>query len=216
MIERAPAAFSSEKKEEMQKKYEEYLKDKKIARARVEETVILFGKEIWPYHKAWQEVYEKYGRQKEAEYFEKELPKELHDKYFACKVKGGGHCLREYRMCGLMETCFDPDEKVFLDETVIKTLGKTRKDIDRLTTGSKKNEFQKLLEKWRAAQKEMAAGIEELKKMAGANPKWRAEILDKVKTIEQGWSIIEQDINLKDIEQLIDFYKGAIESPEAY
>jgi len=199
MIERAPGIFPSDRKEEMKKKYKEYLNNKKIPCEKVEETVIAFGREIWPYRKAWQEMYEKYGRPKEAEYFEKNLPKELHEKYFSCKVKGGGHCLREYRMCGLMETCFSPDEKFFLDETVIATLNKTRQEVDQLVLGEKRNEYQKLLEKWQAIQKEMEAGISQLKKMAETNLKWRAEILNKVKTIEHGWSIIEQDINLKDI-----------------
>ncbi len=62
----------------------------------------------------------------------------------------------------------------------------------------------------------MEERVEELKKMAGAHPKWKEEILDKAKTIERGWSIIEQEISLKDIQQIIDFYKGAIENPEAY
>lgn len=216
MIEKAPVTFPVERVDKMKKQYEEYLKNKKIACTKVEEALVFFGKEIWPFRKAWQEMYEKYGRPLEAEYFEKELPKELHEKYFACKVKGGGHCLREYRMCGLMETCFNPDEKFFLDQTVISTLAKTKAYVNEIVLGQKKDEYQKLLEKWKAVQKDMEAGIEELKKMAKENSKWEAEILDKVKTIERGWSIVEQDINLKDIEQIVDFYRGAIESPEAY
>jgi len=216
MIEKAPVTFPAERKEEMEKKREVFLKDKKIACAKVEEAVVFFGRKIWPYREAWQEIYEKYGRPKEAEYFEKNLPKELHEKYFACKVKGGGHCLREYRMCGLMEKCFSPDEKFFLDQTVISTLSKTKEEVDKLVLGEKKEEYQSLFEKWSALQKTMAEKIEELKKMARANLKWRAEILDKIKTIEHGWSMIEQDITLKDVEQVIDFYAGAIESPEAY
>ena len=215
-IEKAPATFPMERKEKIKNKYEEFLKDKKIACARIEEAAVLFGREVWPYRKAWKETYEKYGRPKEAEYFEKNLPKTLHDKYFSCKVKGGGHCLREYRMCGLMETCFTPEEKFSLDETVISALGQAKSDVDKIVLGEKKDEYQKLFDKWIAEQKIMALRVEELKKMAGANPKWQAEILDKAKTIEEGWSMIERDIALKDIEQVIDFYKGAIESPEAY
>ncbi len=132
LIEKAPVTFSEERKKEIRRMCEEFLKDKKIACAKIEEASIAFGREIWPYRKAWQEMYEKYGRPKEAEYFEKELPKELHEKYFACKIKGGGHCLREYRMCGLMEKCFLPDEKFFLDQTVIKTLSRTKEEVDKL------------------------------------------------------------------------------------
>ncbi len=216
MIEKAPITFPAEKKEKMKKKQADFLKDKKIACSKVEEAIAEFGKEIWPYRKSWEEMYEKYGRPHEAEYFEKNLPKELHDKYFSCKVKGGGHCLREYRMCGLMEKCFSPDEKFFLNETVISTLSQTKEEVNKLILGEKKEEYQKLFEKWGAEQKAMVAKIEELKRIANENPKWRAEILDKVKTIEQGWSIVEQDINLKDIEQVVDFYRGVIESPEAY
>jgi hypothetical protein len=216
MIERAPVAFPAERKEEMKKKLEMFLKDKKTVCARVEEAVIFWGREIWPYRKAWQEMYENYGRPREEEYFEKKLPKSMHDKYFACKVKGGGHCLREYRMCGLMEKCFTPEEKIDLDEAVFFALLQAKKDVDSFVLKEKKEEYQKLFEKWSALQKTMIKKIEELRKMAKANPKWQAEILDKVKTIEEGWSTVEKDITLEDIEKAIDFYQGAAESPEAY
>jgi len=216
MIQKMPVTFPAGKKEAMEKQYEECKKDKKIACGKVENLLVSFGREMWPYQKAWQELYEKYGRVREAEYFEKQLPEALHHKYFACKVKGGGHCLREYRMCGLMETCFDPDEKFFLDETVIGALGKAKDEADKLVLGEKKSEYEKALEKWSAEQKKMETKIEELKKLAAAEPKWQAEIKEKIKTIEHGWSIMERDINLSDIQQVIDFYKGVIESPEAY
>lgn len=216
MAEKAPVTFPEEKREIIKKKCDAFLKDKKVACQKVEEALVEFGREIWPYRKAWEEMYEKYGRPKEAEYFEKNLPKELHERYFACKVKGGGHCLREYRMCGLMEKCFSPDEKFFLDQAVLSTLSKTKEEVNELVLGSKRDEYQKLFEKWSALQKVMAEKIEELKKMAKMHPKWQAEILEKVKTIEEGWSIVERDITLKDIEQVVDFYRGAIESPEAY
>lgn len=216
VIEKAPATFSPERKKEIEKIYKQHLADKKIACARIEESLATFGREIWPYRKAWEEMYEKYGRLREAEYFEKKLPAKLHDKYFACKVKGGGHCLREYRMSGLMETSFEPDEKVTFDEAVIATLEQTKKEADNLVLGEKKEEYQKLLEKWLVEQKAMAEKIDELKKMAGTNQKWQAEILDKIKTIEEGWSLVERDITLADIKETIGFYEGVIQSPEAY
>ncbi len=216
MIEKAPVTFPAEKKEAMKKRYGEFLVDKKIACIRIDEALASFGREIWPHRKAWKEMYEKYGRAKEAEYFEKNLPAKLHDKYFACKVKGEGHCLREYRMSGLMETTFDSDEKFVLDEAVINTLKKTEEEVGALILGEKKEESRELLLKWSGEQKVMAGKIDELKKMAEANPKWREEILDKVKTIEEGWSLVERDITLGDIQQVVDFYRGAIESPEAY
>lgn len=216
MIERAPVTFPAEKKEEMKKKHAEFLKNKKISCAKIEEMVAKFGREIWPYRKAWEEMYKRYGHPKEGEYFESKLPKPMHDKYFACKVKGGGHCLREYRMCGLMEKCFTPEEKFDLDQAVLFALSQAKADVDKLVLEEKKDEYEKLFEKWSEKQKIMTAKIEELRKLALANPKWQAEILDKIKTIEQGWSIIERDITLEEIEKIIDFYQGAIESPEAY
>jgi len=216
MVEKAPVTFPAEKKEAMKKRYEEFLADKKIACARIEEALASFGREVWPHRKAWKEMYEKYGQAKEAEYFEKNLPARLHDKYFACKVKGEGHCLREYRMSGLMETTFNSDEKFVLDKAVIETLKKTKEEVDALVLGEKKDEAAKALLKWTDEQKVMAGKIDELKKMAEVNPKWREEILDKVKTIEEGWSLVERDITLGDIQQVVDFYRGATESPEAY
>lgn len=216
MIGKIPSVFPAERKEAIKRQYEAYEKDEKISCILVERALVDFGREIWPYQKAWQELYEKYGRIREAEFFEQHLPEELHHKYFACKVKGGGHCLREYRMCGLMETCFNPDEKFFLDETVIKALGQAKEAADKIIAGEKKLEYEKAFKKWSAEQKKMEEKINELKKMAGAEPKWKAEIEEKVKTIEQGWSIMERDINFKDIQQIIDFYQGAIENPEAY
>lgn len=208
--------FPAEKKEVMKKRYDEFLADKKIACAMVEEAIVAFGREIWPYRKAWQEIYEKYGRSREAEYFEKHLPKTLHEKYFSCKKEGGGHCLREYRVCGKMETCFTPDEKFFLDETVIAALEEAKKEVDDLVLGKKSDEYQKLFKKWSGEQKKLGTKIEELKKMAAKNQKWQAEIFDRIKTMEEGWSAVERDITMEEIEKTVDFYRGAIENPNAY
>lgn len=216
MIEKAPITLPSEKKEAIKKQYDEYLKDKKITCAKVEEALVFFGKEIWPYRKAWQEMYEKYGRVLEEKYFEENLPKELHDKYFSCKKEGEGSCLREYRMCGKMETCFTPEEKFMLDETVIAALEKAKAEVDKLVLGEKKNEYDEIFAKRSDEQKIMAARVEELKNMADKNPKWQAEILEKVKTIEEGWSVVERDLTLGEIEKILEFYKGALENPEAY
>lgn len=215
MIEKAPVTFPAEKKEAMKKRYEEFLADKKIACAMVLDSIDNFGKEIWPYRKAWQEIYEKYGRAREAEYFEKHIPAALHDKYFACKKEGGGHCLREYRICGKMETCFTPDEKFLLDETVIAALEEAKKEIDGLVLGEKRDEYQVSLQKWNNEQKKLEEKIGELKSLAVKNNKWQAEILDKVKTMEEGWSSVERDIDLEEVAEAVDFYRGAIENPSA-
>lgn len=216
MIDRAPVTFPETRREEMKKKHGEFLKDKKIACEKISEAVVSFGREIWPYRKAWEEMYAKYGLPNEAKYFEAEMPVALHDKYFSCKREGAGRCLREFRMGGKMEKLFTPDEKYELDQAVIRALDRVKKEVDELVLGEKKDEYQKLFEKWSAEQKVMIDKLEELKKMAAANPKWRAEILDKIKIIEEGWSMIEKDVSLKEIDKTIEFYQGAIESPEAY
>jgi hypothetical protein len=216
MIEKAPVTFPADKKEVMKKRYKEFLADKKIACAMVEDSIDNLGKEIWPYRKAWQEIYEKYGRVREDEYFEKHLPAGLRDKYFSCKKEGGGHCLREYRLCGKMETCFTPDEKFLLNETVITSLGEVKKEVDGLVLGEKRDEYQALFKKWSSEQKKLEDEIGELKNLAAKNPKWQAEILDRVKTMEEGWSAMERDITLEEVREAVDFYRGAIESPGAY
>lgn len=216
MIEKAPITFPPERKEAMEKIYEEFLADKKIACAKVLDAIAVFGREVWPYRKAWWEMYEKYGRVREAEYFEKHIPEALHEKYFSCKKEGGGHCLREYRLCGKMETCFTPEEKFLLNEVVIAALEEAKKEVDNLVLGDKRGEYQELFKKWNEEQKKLGAKIDELKKMAAENSKWQAEILDKVKTMEEGWSAVERDITPEEVIKAVDFYRGAIENPEAY
>ena len=57
----------------------------------------------------------------------------------------------------------------------------------------------------------MEAKIEELRALAGKDDKWREEILDKVKTLEEGWSVVERDPELLEIEKEIEYWQGTMD-----
>ncbi len=74
----------------------------------------------------------------------------------------------------------------------------------------KRAEYDKRVTAWKEKQAVMEAKIEELRALANKDAKWKEEILDKVKTMEEGWSVTERDPDPIEIEKEIEYWKGTM------
>ena len=64
---------------------------------------------------------------------------------------------------------------------------------------------------WKKQQEKIAQKIDELRALANKDAKWREEILDKVKTLEEGWSMVERDPELLEVEKEIEYWTQTME-----
>ena len=74
----------------------------------------------------------------------------------------------------------------------------------------KKDEYDKWVEKFISEESEIIGNIGRLKRLGRDYPELAAEIEDKIRTIEEGFSIAERDIRLEDVVGALDYFKGVI------
>jgi hypothetical protein len=206
-IEKAPKAFPEERRSAMLAEHARLAADSNVALSQIEDAIVAFGKEIWPYRKAYQEIHDAYG--KDEPYLRETLSPATRTKYGAF-VAGGGK-LEDVRGGGELERTFTPEEKHEIEEAWLAARERAHRELDALIAGEWKQKFESSLAALRGRQAEIEKRIAALRALAGESPKWAAEILDKVKVFEEGWSGVEREVSEDDIRGEIDYYHGVIE-----
>jgi hypothetical protein len=212
VIDNAPKVFPVRRREEMLKIYETMAANPQTTQAEIEKAIIDFGKEIWPYRKAFQEMYKRYGQAKEESLIRDKLNPELLTKFLEFLRKGGR--LEDFRHGAVFEETFTAEEKFILGQANLAVHEQIMEEIENLCQGEKKAEFQELLEEFQELEKRLLEKINILKGLANQNPKWALEINERVRAFEEGFSFIEKTYREEDIDGVIDYYRGVIEFGE--
>lgn len=209
LIEGAPKAFPLYRRNEMTDVYHKLSADQSAANEVIEQRVIEFGKEIWPYREAYLELYEEYGRGKEEKMLAAGLGEDLRPKYekFIAE-KGNIERLRGQALS--LDIYFTPDEQDEIIKAELRAHDKTHNELEKLIAGEKQEEYFGALEKRKKKQAEIEEALARLTVLAAVSEKWRAEILDKVKTFELGFGYLERPVTLLDVMGEIEYYEGII------
>lgn len=203
----APVTFSKTRKEEMLNKAEEYLNDLNVEAANVSETMINFGKEIWPYRESYQKMYEQYGRKPEEERLAVFLSGNLKEKYKKFLIDRGN--IEKIKTGTLnLESYFSPDEQAVVVEAELKAHDEIHGQIEKMILTEKQEEYQALLEQYRNEERQITERLAELKKIAERAPQFADEIAEKVKTFEEGFGFLDHPVNIADVQSEIDYYLG--------
>lgn len=214
LIDSVPKAFPAEKHAEMEKAYQVMLANLQISQAEIEETMIAFGKEIWPYRKAFWKMHDIYGGKKEGAVVKEKLSPALRSK-FAEFVSGGGD-LEDFRHGAVLEETFTPEEKFALGQAELEAHDQVDVEIETMCQGEKQTEFQGMVKDFQVFRDKLIEKINILKGMAQQSPKWAGEIEEKARTFEEGFCLLEKSYNIEDIDGAVDYYQGVIAefSPE--
>jgi len=82
-------------------------------------------------------------------------------------------------------------------------------DVADLVAGNM-DEYQGLVKQWIEKQQQIEGKISELRSLSEQKVEFKDEILDEVKVLEEGWSVVERDPNLDKIKQKIEYWKGKL------
>lgn len=208
VILRAPAIFPTSRKEEMLRKCQELEADPQVSLQTIEETIFQFGEEIWPYFKAFEEFYKKYGQKKEENSLKDLLSSDLLNKYLEF-VRSGGN-VNDFRKGSLFETFFTPDEKFLLGEAIIQARHQTLAFVEKLALEEKREEIEELIKKYQDLLNKMKEKLAILEHLAQENPKWAGEILEKIKAVKESFCFLEKNFTLEDLQGMVDYYQGVI------
>lgn len=184
-------------------------------RNKIEDAIIVFGKEIWPYRKAFWHVHDE-ARIEEENYIRENLTPALREKYETFLRKGGRiEDIRKEAQLEDLETFFTSDELAELVEAKMNAHDRVVAEVDSLCSGIQKEVCVNALGEYQEEQKKIEELIGQLKALSDNAPKWQAEILDKVRTFLAGWSGLEREVVADDVKGEIDYYLGVITTTES-
>ncbi len=209
VIAKAPRFFPSGKRQDMQDALAAFEKDPSASCEAIDAAITAFGKDIWPYRRAFWHIHDTDGRHNEDAYLRQALGPELEAKYEAFLKKG--YRVDDIRRGGIFEDFFTADEKTKLIEAKLTAHDQVVAGIEDLCAGEHKQTCEDALGGYKEEQKRIEALIAELKTYAARSEKWAPEIADKVKTFEAGWSGLEREVTAEDVKGEIDYYQGVIE-----
>ena len=217
--ERLPPTFSAARKKSYLKQFERYVRDPQAPYDEIRETIAELGKESWAMRKAYEDMYGRYGRASEEAYLLENLDEGVRAKYEKFIHEGGkiayiasAKNADDLRMPSPYERYFAPEEKFAISQALMAARDAAREEIDSLVRDTKKDEYAKLVKEYKIRQRLMESKLEELRLLAGVSTKWRPDIQDRLRTIEEGWSIVEQGLDLPALEREAEYWRGTLES----
>ncbi|TAL19212.1 hypothetical protein EPN90_04575 [Patescibacteria group bacterium] len=209
VIGKAPRFFPSGRKTDMLDALAKLEREPGTTPKMIDDAIIVFGREIWPYRQAFWHIHDTDGRHDEDLYLREALAPELRAKYEAFLRKGLR--VEDIRRGGEFEQYFSPVEKQALIDAKLLAHDRVVEGIETLCAGEKKAACDDALSRYREEQKKIEALIAELSSLAAKSEKWRSEILDKVRTFQAGWSGLERGVAAEDVKGEIDYYSGVVE-----
>jgi len=85
-------------------------------------------------------------------------------------------------------------------------------EINGLVLDKKKEEYMKRVESYVDEQRRIQNKMDALRQMSDVSPKWQPLILDRVRTLSEGWSVVERGINEPLLDKELEYWKGTLES----
>ncbi len=209
VIHRLPAVFPQERHQEMEDAIAALERDPDATLEAIEGKLVEFGMELWPYCEAYDKFYKIYGEAKERKLMKQKLSAPAAvalDKFIA-----DGGDIESVREGSRFEDFFDSDIRAEVIAAELDAHDGVHEEMERLIAGPMANDFAALLADFREKQAAIAKKIDELALLADRMPDRREEILDKVKTLREGFAYIERLPSLDDINHEIQYYIDTME-----
>ncbi|MEY4744438.1 MAG: hypothetical protein RL272_383 [Candidatus Parcubacteria bacterium] len=216
---RLPPTFSEARKKDAKKELERFAGDPAVPYDDIRKTIVELGKKSWPYRKAYEEMYVRYGRASEESFLLENLDSGVREKYEQFIHEGGkiNHIgsaknAADIQQPSPFERYFSPEEKFAIEQALLAARDSARAEINELVTDKKKDEYEKLVKGYASRQRQMEEKIDELRHLSVISEKWEAEISDRIRTLEEGWSVVEQGVDLPELERETEYWKGTLGS----
>lgn len=201
-IDRIPVVAPKELIEQAHKDFEAMSANPSVSGEAIDDVNTKLGRAMWPYLKAYDELYAKYGKQKEDEVFLETLRPDVKEHY------------QKWNHAKSLEDEFAPEEKFVIEEARLDAVEAARGEVDVMLQGEKRAEYDAALKVWMDRQKEILDRLDVLRRMAAESDKWGPEINGKIRAFEAGWAPTEKDPELYEVEKEIENWRGVLEVSE--
>lgn len=206
-INKLPPTVPVEIIEEAKKRHAELSGNPEVTDGQIRDALVATGKKEFPYRRAYQDMVGKVSGDRLNEMVVEHVEPNVREKLK--KFLDSGVTLEELVKSEMFESQFTGEERYQVQDGILDAEEHIKEETPKAIE-SRKAEYEKAVEMWKEKQKKMEEKIDELRALASKDEKWKEEILDKVHTIEEGWSIAERDPDLYEIEKEIEYWKGTL------
>jgi len=218
-LDRLPPTFVDEAKDRYRKRLVHFRAHPEVGYDEIAKTIAALGKESWPHRKAYEDIYAVYGRPSEESHLLENLDQAVRQKFETFIHEGGkinhiesAKSADDLRQASPFERYFSPEEKFAIQQALLLARESARKEINELVVGKKKYDYDRLVEQYRGLRQRLESKVIELKELAEISEKYRPDILDKVRLLEEGWSVVESGISDQAVTSELDYWKGVLQT----
>ncbi len=173
----------------------------------IQDAMVAIGKKEYPFRKAYQDMIGQVSEERHVELVLEHLEPEVRTK--VQELLNSGVSLDALCRSSMFETDFTAEERYQVEDGILHAADHVAEELpEKIAADSSR--YDALVAEWKAKQAKIEEKIVELKALASKDPKWSAEILDKVKTLEEGWTLTERDPELLEVEKEIEYWMGTI------
>lgn len=218
-LRKLPPTFPPASRQQYEAKLAQFEDNPRTPYQAINEVIVRFGKDSWPWRQAYQQLYDQFGRSSEEAHLLKLLGQDLRQKYEKFIHDGGkiNHfetARSEARLYApsSFERYFTPEEKFALQQALIDAREAARQEIDGLVSERRAEQYGQLVDEWLKRQAGIAAKIEKLRELAAVSEKHNAAIRERVRLFEEGWSVVEKGVDEKALDKELEYWKGMLEA----
>ncbi len=218
-IQNLPPSFPGARADHFRTLLDRCVGDVQCSYDEIHEAIVDLGKESWSERMAYQEMYDRYGRASEEAYLLENLDKGIREKYEKFVHEGGKINHIEAAKSGEemwerspFERYFTPEEKFGIEQALLAARKSAREEIRDLLKGVKSDELDVTIDSYRESMQRIQVDLDQLRELATVSEKWEKAILDKVHTLEEGWSVVEKGFDEEIVAKELEYWKGTLEA----
>lgn len=197
--------------DEAKRLHEELAANEGASEKQIHDALVYVGRKEFPYRKAYEELCandEEQRLQKEVfERLEPEVREKIHN-----VTHHGVHVL-DYVNSRLFEEQLTADERYQVEQAILLAHDVLNRQCNERAVSRAKS-YEELVAKWKAEEERLQGLIDVLRGFADRDAKWRDEILGRVATLEEGWSVTERDPAEEEIRKEIEYWTDVFAGEE--
>lgn len=177
----------------------------------IRQALVYVGKKEYPYRKAYQELCAGDEEARLQELVLGKLDESLKAKMEPV-VKYGVHIL-DFVKSSQFESELSDDERSQVDREITAAHDVLDRQCDE-RAAARRGTYDELVARWTATQTHIQQTIEVLRGMADRDPEYHDDILARVEQFENGWSMVEVDPTVEDVQKEITYWTGVLSEDE--
>ncbi|MFA6486586.1 MAG: hypothetical protein WCT40_04455 [Candidatus Magasanikbacteria bacterium] len=174
----------------------------------IENTMVVFGYELWAYSRAYHEFYSSIEDQMAEEFLLSHLSPEMRDRYREFKIYGGNW--RDLHSGGAAKF-FSQHDLSELARSLVDTRQVLRQYSEREAVGVKRAKYLKSVARYQNILEEIKIKLDELRRFADAeidHPQLASEVRERVRLFEHGLCDLAPSMDPEAVRQSVDFFAG--------